>query len=177
MLAQRVLEHPDITVLWNKTVVRFDGRAPNDEEEEEDAGLTGIRLRDTTSGDETTLQMQAAFVAIGHDPNTGVFKGHVGMDDKTGYINVAGYSTVTDTPGVFACGDVADSVYRQAITSAGSGAMAALDAERWLSEQPPLPPPASPGDITSCDECVASGFGWNDKKSKCGPGFRNRVCE
>ena len=86
MLAQRVLEHPDITVLWNKTVVRFDGRAPNDEEEEEDAGLTGIRLRDTTSGDETTLQMQAAFVAIGHDPNTGVFKGRVGMDEKTGYI-------------------------------------------------------------------------------------------
>ena len=84
MLAQRVLEHPDITVLWNKTVVRFGGRAPADGEEEEDAGLTAVGLRDTDGPEETTLQLQAAFVAIGHDPNTKIFRGRVGMDEKTG---------------------------------------------------------------------------------------------
>ena len=96
-----VLEHPDITVMWNRTVVRFEGRAPTEEEEEEDAGLTGLMLRSTESDVEELLDADAAFVAIGHDPNTAIFRdGPLAMDDsKDGYISVKGYSTVTNVPG------------------------------------------------------------------------------
>merc|ERR1719337_57728 len=87
----------------------------------------------TPSGAEK-LPVEAAFVAIGHDPNTKPFKGHLKMDQQ-GYLEMDGRSSKTSIPGVFAAGDVADKVYRQAVTSAGSGAMAALDAERWLSEE------------------------------------------
>jgi thioredoxin reductase len=96
-----VLEHPDINVMWNRTVVRFEGRAPTEEEEEEDAGLTGLLLRSTESEVEELLDADAAFVAIGHDPNTAIFRdGPLAMDDlKDGYISVKGYSTVTNVPG------------------------------------------------------------------------------
>ena len=95
-----VLEHPDINVMWNRTVVRFEGRAPT-EEEEEDAGLTGLLLRSTESDVEELLKADAAFVAIGHDPNTAIFRdGPLAMDEsKDGYISVKGYSTVTNVPG------------------------------------------------------------------------------
>jgi thioredoxin reductase (NADPH) len=93
-----VLEHPDINVMWNRTVVRFEGRAPTDEEEEEDAGLTGLLLRSTESDVEELLKADAAFVAIGHDPNTAIFRDSpLAMED--GYISVKGYSTVTNVPG------------------------------------------------------------------------------
>lgn len=102
-----VLEHPDINVMWNRTVVRFEGRAPTEDEEEEDAGLTGLILRSTTpsdggADDEELLKADAAFVAIGHDPNTAIFRdGPLAMDDsKEGYISVKGYSTVTNVPGL-----------------------------------------------------------------------------
>jgi thioredoxin reductase (NADPH) len=192
VLAQRVLEHPSIRVRWNRQVVRFEGRAAASEDE--DPALERVVLASTEPGagaggqpqEEEVLEVPAAFVAIGHNPNTGLVQGQLAMDNSTGYITVSGYSSKTSVDGVFAAGDVADPVYRQAITSAGSGAMAALDAERWLSEHapPPPPPPPPPGKMKKgaakqfkdCESCVGAGFGWSAKKKKCGPGFPNRAC-
>jgi len=135
VLQQRVLNHPHITVRWNTAVKRFAGQTASDGEGDERKELTHLELADTQdSSVEWQLPVDAAFIAIGHDPNTRLFKGQVDMDE-TGYIHVNG-PTKTSVPGFFAAGDVADNVYRQAITSAGSGAMAALDAERYLSENP-----------------------------------------
>lgn len=135
VLQQRVLNHPHITVRWNTAVKRFAGQTASDGEGDERKELTHLELVDTQeSSVEWQLPVDAAFIAIGHDPNTRLFKGQVDMDE-TGYIHVNG-PTKTSVPGFFAAGDVADNVYRQAITSAGSGAMAALDAERYLSENP-----------------------------------------
>ena len=129
-LAARVLEHPKIAVRYHTTVERFDG----------DGGrLTHALLRTPAAdGAESTsakLAVGAAFIAIGHAPNTALLQGAVQLRDD-GYIDMgaSGRSSRTSRAGIFAAGDVADPVYRQAITSAGSGAMAALDAERWLSE-------------------------------------------
>ena len=98
----------------------------------EDGKMTGVRLRDTVTGEERELAAGGLFVAIGHDPTTGLFKDVLDMDDA-GYLITRGGSTETNIEGVFAAGDVADHVYRQAVTAAGMGCMAALDAERWLS--------------------------------------------
>ncbi|GAP67022.1 thioredoxin-disulfide reductase [Mizugakiibacter sediminis] len=117
-----------IELIWNHTV---------DEVLGDDSGVTGMRIRNTRDGSTREIAVTGFFVAIGHTPNTGIFDGQLEM--KNGYIRIRsgleGMATMTSVPGVFAAGDVADQVYRQAVTSAGFGCMAALDAERWLDQQ------------------------------------------
>lgn len=126
ILQERLFANERIHVLWNKEVVRFIG-------EGDPAGLVGIELRDTVTGELSILDTEGGFVAIGHHPGSELLRGHVDLDAE-GYVKVAPGSTHTNVPGVFACGDVMDKVYRQAITAAGTGCMAALDAERFLAE-------------------------------------------
>jgi thioredoxin reductase (NADPH) len=97
--------------------------------------VTGVRLTDTVSDEQVVLEADGLFVAIGHDPNTALFLDQLDHEPGTGYLVTRGKTTETNVPGVFAAGDVQDHVYRQAVTAAGSGCAAALDAERWLSEQ------------------------------------------
>jgi thioredoxin-disulfide reductase len=130
ILAQRVLEHPNIKVRWNTSVVGFEGTNTTDGE----PILSHVLARDQNTNKIEQIQVDAAFVAIGHDPNTKYMKGTDLDMDTGGYLLTQPDTSKTSVPGIFAAGDVADRVYRQAITSAGSGAMAALDAERWLSE-------------------------------------------
>jgi thioredoxin reductase (NADPH) len=119
-----------IELVWNHTVAEVLG---------DSSGVTGVRVKDVNSGATRDIQATGFFVAIGHTPNTGIFEGQLDMHD--GYLKIRsgqeGFATMTSVPGVFAAGDVADHVYRQAITSAGFGCMAALDAERWLDQQTP----------------------------------------
>ncbi|WOK36790.1 thioredoxin-disulfide reductase [Sphingomonas sp. C3-2] len=126
ILQERLFAHPNIKVLWNKTVERFVGDGDPE-------GLVGVELRDTETGALSTIDTDGAFVAIGHSPATEIFRGHLRLDSE-GYLDVETGSTRTSVPGVFACGDVMDKVYRQAVTAAGTGCMAALDAERFLAE-------------------------------------------
>ena len=104
------------------------------------SGVTGIRIRNSQTGATEDIQLAGCFIAIGHQPNTDIFKGQLEMKD--GYIvtrtGLDGFATMTSVPGVFAAGDVQDHVYRQAITSAGTGCMAALDAQRFLEQQSTL---------------------------------------
>ncbi len=124
IMASRVMEHDKIDILWNTIVVEMLG----------DANVTGVVLEDTITGERREMATDGVFVAIGHRPNTDLFKGQL-ETDEVGYIQLPGRSTATAIPGVFAAGDVADSYYRQAVTAAGTGSMAAIDAERWLAEQ------------------------------------------
>ncbi len=124
VMAERVLGHPKIRVLWNKKVTEVLGY---DE-------ITGVRLEDTTSGERSDLAVQGLFVAIGHKPNTGFLAGQLQLT-PSGYICVEPWRTATSVEGVFAAGDVMDDYYRQAITAAGTGCMAALEAERWLAHR------------------------------------------
>jgi thioredoxin reductase (NADPH) len=111
----------------------------------DDKGVSAVRLRDNRSGATTELKVQGCFIAIGHQPNTEIFQGKLTM--KNGYIvtksGIEGMATLTSVPGVFAAGDVQDHVYRQAVTSAGTGCMAALDAQRWLEAQAENAPAAT----------------------------------
>jgi thioredoxin reductase (NADPH) len=126
ILQDRLFAHPNIKILWNRTVERFVGGG-------EPEGLVALELRDTQTGELSLLDVEGGFVAIGHSPATELFRGHVALDGD-GYITVETGTTRTSVPGVFACGDVMDKVYRQAVTAAGTGCMAALDAEKFLAE-------------------------------------------
>lgn len=127
ILQDRLLAHPNITVVWNKKVDGFLGDPLA-------GGLTGLALTDTVTGEKSEIAADGAFVAIGHAPATELFKDQLELDDS-GYIQVIPGTPKTEIPGVFACGDVMDHVYRQAVTAAGTGCMAALDAERYLAEK------------------------------------------
>jgi thioredoxin reductase (NADPH) len=132
IMLERAQNDPKIRWVTNADVVEVLG----------DTTVSGLRLRDTKSGEERTLDVTAMFVAIGHDPRSDLVKGQLTTDDA-GYVQVESPSTVTGIPGVFACGDLVDHTYRQAITAAGSGCSAAIDAERWLAEQPATATPAA----------------------------------
>ena len=125
ILIDRLLKNPKITPLWNRQVKEIIGT-------DKPRSVTGVRLSSTQSSEEETLSLDGVFVAIGHVPATSPFTGHVDMDAE-GYIRTAPDSTRTSRPGVFAAGDVKDKVFRQAVTAAGMGCMAALEAERYLS--------------------------------------------
>jgi thioredoxin reductase (NADPH) len=126
ILQDRLFAHPNIKVLWNKAVERFVGGDGTQ-------GLVALDLRDTQTGEISRLDVDGGFVAIGHEPATQLFRGHLDLDED-GYIRVEPGTTRTSVQGVFACGDVMDKIYRQAVTAAGTGCMAALDAERFLAE-------------------------------------------
>jgi thioredoxin reductase (NADPH) len=125
IMQDRAMNNPKIEVLWNTSVTDLIG----------DEKLAGAKIIDNVTGETGTLDITGLFIAIGHKPNTDLFRGVLDMDEATGYLITRPDSTYTNIPGVFACGDVKDSVYRQAITAAGSGCMAAIDAERWLEDQ------------------------------------------
>lgn len=128
IMVERAQKNPKIKWLLNKVVERI--LAEKSGPRNQDA-LVGIVVKDTASGELSELKIAGLFVAIGHQPNTELFKHALALDEK-GYIKTKGQSAKTEIPGIFACGDVQDSVYRQAITAAGSGCMAAIDAERYL---------------------------------------------
>ncbi|MFZ1431411.1 MAG: thioredoxin-disulfide reductase [Geminicoccaceae bacterium] len=125
VMQDRLFGHPRIEVLWNHVVAEVLGT-------DQPKAVTGVRLRDVGTGQTRDLQVDGLFVAIGHDPATALFKGQLDMDPD-GYILTRPGSTLTGVPGVFAAGDVQDRIYRQAVTAAGSGCMAALDAEKFLA--------------------------------------------
>jgi thioredoxin reductase (NADPH) len=124
IMQQRALSHDKIEFVWNSVVEEVLG----------DEFVTGIRIADVNSGATRELPVDALFVAIGHQPNTELFHDQLDLDEQA-YVRVAPGTTRTSVEGVFACGDCSDKVYRQAVTAAGTGCMAAIDAERWLAEQ------------------------------------------
>lgn len=123
VMQERVLNTPNIQIYWNSETDEILGEKT----------VEAVRIRNTVTGEKTTIPVTGFFVAIGHKPNTDIFQGQLDMDE-TGYILTEGKSTRTNIPGVFASGDAQDHIYRQAVTAAGTGCMAALDAERWLVE-------------------------------------------
>jgi thioredoxin reductase (NADPH) len=125
IMQERAMKNDKIEFLWNTVATEVVGDGDK---------VVGVKLKDVKTGDERLLEVGGYFSAIGHKPNTDVFKGQLEMDD-VGYLKVQHPSTYTSTEGVFAAGDVADPVYRQAVTAAGMGCAAAIDAERWLEAQ------------------------------------------
>ena len=126
IMQERVLNNPKIEMLWNKAVIDIIGNRAD--------GVSAASLKDTVTGDVTEVATEAVFVAIGHTPNSSLFKGQLTMDDN-GYLVPSPNSMRMNIEGVFVCGDVQDHVFRQAITAAGTGCMAAIEAERWLEGQ------------------------------------------
>ena len=124
VMQQRAFDNPKITFRWNTEVTDILGENK----------VTAITLRDTVTQEESSLEVSGLFVAIGHRPNTSLFEGQLDLE-ANGYLRTEHGTSYTNVPGVFACGDVQDHRYRQAITAAGSGCMAAIDTERWLEEQ------------------------------------------
>jgi thioredoxin reductase (NADPH) len=133
ILQRRLFEHPKVDVLWDTVVEEIVGGGTP-------AVVTGVKLSNLRGGADSLLELDGVFVAIGHTPNTSVFEGQIECDPE-GYILTQPGTTRTNVPGVFAAGDVQDKIYRQAVTAAGSGCMAALDAEKWLTEAAPSPVP------------------------------------
>ena len=126
-MQEKAFRNEKIEFIWNTAVEEILGT--------QEHGVTGVRLRNLQTDEEQVFECSGVFVAIGHKPNTELFKGQLDMDE-IGYLKTSGHSTATNIPGVFACGDVQDSVYRQAITAAGTGCMSAIDAERFLDHLP-----------------------------------------
>ena len=123
IMQDRAVANPKIAFIWNSVIEEIVG--------EQKTGVSSVRLKDRNTGASSDFRTDAVFVAIGHQPNTRLFEGQLEMDE-VGYLKVCNGSTYTNIDGVFAAGDVADKVYRQAVTAAGTGCMAAIDAERWL---------------------------------------------
>ena len=126
ILQQRLFDHDKITMVWDSALDEVIGT-------EDPLGVTGIKVRNVKSGAIEPLNVDGVFIAIGHDPATKLFVGHLAMDEE-GYILTAPDSTAANVPGVFAAGDVQDKIFRQAVTAAGTGCMAALEAEKFLAE-------------------------------------------
>jgi thioredoxin reductase (NADPH) len=124
VMQDRAFAHPKVDFRWDSTIDEIYG----------DTTVQGVKLRNLLTGSIDELPVQGVFLAIGHIPNSGLFAGQLETDEN-GYIIVEPGSTATKVPGVFACGDVVDHVYRQAVTAAGTGCMAAIDSERWLEAQ------------------------------------------
>ena len=123
IMQDRALANPKINFRWNSEVSEVLG----------DSKVTGLKLRDTQTGAESSIGVNGMFVAIGHDPRSELFAGQLPMNEE-GYLLVEQPTTRTSVDGVFACGDVVDHIYRQAVTAAGTGCAAAIDAERWLAD-------------------------------------------
>ena len=123
IMQDRAFKNPKIKFTWNTMVEDVEGTP--------EGGVTALRLKDVNTMQPSRLEVEGLFVAIGHNPNTEIFRGQIDLDSR-GYIKTQPDSTRTNIPGVFACGDVQDPVFRQAITAAGTGCMAAMEAERWL---------------------------------------------
>jgi thioredoxin reductase (NADPH) len=134
ILQDRLFNNEKIDMLWSHEVVEVLGRSPNEQGADSPPGVTGVRVINNKTDETHILKVTGLFIAIGHDPATELFKGQVDMDED-GYILTEPDSTVTNIDGVFAAGDVMDKKYRQAVTAAGTGCMAALEAERFLAEQ------------------------------------------
>lgn len=126
ILQKRLFDNEKIAILWNHVLEEVLG-------EQEPPGVTGVKLRHVRTNESREMAVDGVFIAIGHTPSTELFRGQVEMDDE-GYIATAADSTATNVPGVFAAGDVQDKIYRQAVTAAGTGCMAALEAEKFLAE-------------------------------------------
>jgi thioredoxin reductase (NADPH) len=127
IMQDKAFKNPKIEFIWDTAVQEILGTS--------ETGVTGVRIKNLKTGEERTFPCEGVFVAIGHQPNTELFRGVLEMDE-VGYIKTRNKSTATNIPGVFACGDAQDSVYRQAVTAAGTGCMAAIDAERFLDANP-----------------------------------------
>jgi thioredoxin reductase (NADPH) len=128
IMLERAKTNDKITFMTNTQVTGVEG----------DTRVTGVRLRNNVTGEESTLAVTGVFVAIGHDPRSGLVRGQVDLDPD-GYVLVRDHTTSTSVEGVFAAGDLVDRTYRQAITAAGTGCSASIDAERWLTETAPAP--------------------------------------